>query len=279
MIAVILIVTCVSAVLGHRTLERSVRVITIASIIVGIGRLRRLRRQVPRDARRQLPPRQLLADLVPVRDDRGVAADLLGPVRRRLRPVHPGDRLIPPASVPAGFARDLPRLLGGDGGGRLRGHGFREATRATSCPASPPRPRPGSCCRCSLVLGPRLQHRERRHVALQRGARHRLVAVLLPGQALADRGRPERDRLRPDLPAGSGDQLPHQPRGVRDDHGRHRDAVDGDRRDPLPHERGQYSPGDLHAFAMPGVRGRYWYSERASTYGPCSPGPSAWPSG
>ncbi len=36
MIAVI-IVTCASAVLGHRTLERSVRVITVASIIVGIG--------------------------------------------------------------------------------------------------------------------------------------------------------------------------------------------------------------------------------------------------
>ena len=60
----VLIVTCVSAVLGHRTLERSVRVITISAIIVGHRHLRRVRSEVPRHPRRQLPARELLADLV-----------------------------------------------------------------------------------------------------------------------------------------------------------------------------------------------------------------------
>ena len=93
MIAV-LILACVSAVLGHRTLERSVRVITILAIIVGIAIFAVFapKFHVTHGAN------YLLGSFWPTwfleRHDRRLAADLLGPVRRRLRPLHPCQRLV-----------------------------------------------------------------------------------------------------------------------------------------------------------------------------------------
>ena len=75
--------------------------------------------------RRELLARQLLADLVPDRDHGGVAAHLLGSVRRRLRTVYPLECVIPRRQC-LRVRRDLPRLLACDGGRGVRSHGFRE---------------------------------------------------------------------------------------------------------------------------------------------------------
>jgi purine-cytosine permease-like protein len=122
--AVIIAVTCVAAILGHRTLAGSLRVITILSVIVGLlvlaafaGKFHAVHGGHSRVA---LPAGQLLADLVHRHDDHGVAADLLGPVRRRLRPLHPV-QFIAQGRHRVGVPGYLRRLLGGDDRRRVRG--------------------------------------------------------------------------------------------------------------------------------------------------------------
>ena len=89
----------------------------------------------------------------------------------------------------------------------------------------------------------------------------------------------ERDHLRPDVPARHRHQLPHQPRVVRDDHGRHRNAMDGHRRHPLPHEQGQLQqPPICTPSPCPGCAAGTG-TPTASIHAPSWPGGAASPSG
>ena len=66
---------------------------------------------------------------------------------------------------------------------------------------------------------------------------------------------------------------------VRDDHGRHRDALDGDRRDPLPHEPGQLQHHRSARLRHARTARAVLVLQRRSIHAPLSAGQAESPSG